>query len=118
MKQLSLFGDASAYVATATRASVAHARRKDPETSHAAARFLKAETLALIQSRVLLLLSERSRPDWDLIAAYRERWGHAPESSIRTRRSELVDARRVVNTGRRQLSPSGRAGIVWGPAQK
>jgi hypothetical protein len=37
-------------------------------------------------------------------------------SGIRTRRSELAAAGRVVDTGRRQPTRTGRSAIVWGLA--
>lgn len=91
--------------------SEAHARRTDPDTSHAAAASVKVRQS---QERILALL-RRTGPvtDSELIdAATYEPWLMSP-SGIRSRRAELVDAGLVEDSGQRVRLPSGRLSIVW-----
>lgn len=89
------------------------ARRGDPETSHEAAasvtglRESQAEVLGVIRRRgpmtdeeVLKVLSDRSERPWT-------------PSGARTRRSELVTAGLVRDSGRRKRLPTGRRSILW-----
>jgi hypothetical protein len=92
----------------------AHARWTDPETSHDAAASLDPITLTSIQAKVLDVLQTRGpRPDVELVILYHARYGSAGESTIRTRRRELVDLGLVRDTGERVVLQSGRHAIVW-----
>lgn len=97
----------------------AHARRTDPETSHAAARSIRAEQLRKSQEAVLAVFhAQGAMTDVELVNYYRKRADFArlpqqSESGIRTRRSELVAAGRVEDSGQRVKLPSGRNAIVW-----
>lgn len=101
----------------------AHARAGDPQTSHDAARSLKAANLRASQEAVLRVLKRLGTgTDVDLVALYEQtaESGFEPAQSpsgIRSRRHELVEAGRVVDTGERTKLASGRKAIVWGPAR-
>jgi hypothetical protein len=88
------------------------ARKTDPQTSHEAAESVNNVTLT--QEYVLKAL-RRARTDVQLIEAYRSMRKAPPasESGIRSRRAELVRKGLVVDTGSRQVLPSGRKAIVW-----
>lgn len=90
----------------------AHARRSDPDTSHAAAASISEQALTDGQRAVLQTL-RRIGPaiDPQIHAAYVGPW-QSP-SGIRTRRSELVVQGLVRDTERRVRLPSGRHAIVW-----
>ena len=92
---------------------MARARNTDPQTSHDAAKSLTDVTA--IQGYVLRAL-RRPRTDQELVDAYRA-YKNAPpateDSTIRTRRNELVRRGLVVDTGERRPSRSGRKAIVW-----
>lgn len=83
------------------------ARRTDPETSHAAARSVRNVTAK--QVAVLRRLADEPSTDEDLV----DRVDGQTPSGIRTRRSELVRAGLVVDSGVRAELRSGRLGIVW-----
>jgi hypothetical protein len=88
------------------------ARRTDPQTSHDAAE--SVERVTDTQSYILQAL-RRPRTDIQLVEAY-GKIGKAPrasESGIRTRRAELVRKGLVVDSGIKQVLPSGRFAIVW-----
>jgi predicted ArsR family transcriptional regulator len=88
----------------------AHARRTDPETSHAAAASLKAETLSAQRARVYDYLKQYGpMTDAMLVAGILK----MSPSGLRTRRSELVRMGLVEDTGRRERLRSGRKAIVW-----
>jgi hypothetical protein len=90
---------------------MANARKTDPKTSHDAADSVKDITKT--QEYVLKAL-KRPRNDTQLIEAYRslKTAPRASESGIRSRRSELVGAGLVVDSGKRVKMPSGRFSIV------
>lgn len=96
----------------------AYARRTDPETSHEAARSIRSDKLRRSQEAVLDVLRSLHRAtDVELIQSYNLR-GYAfsvpqSDSGIRTRRSELVTAGKVIDSGERVKLPSGRRAIVW-----
>ena len=88
------------------------ARLTDPQTSHDA-----ADSVNHITETQLYILQVLSRPrtDIQLVEAY-SKLKHAPkasESGIRSRRAELVRKGKVVDSGIKQLLPSGRFAIVW-----
>lgn len=100
----------------------AHARRTDPETSHAAAR--SVTDLTAKQTAVLTLLRDFGPlTDLELV----EKYGTAAQgfpgvfprqstSGLRTRRHELVDRGLVVEHDKVRL-PSGRMAIRWKVAE-
>jgi hypothetical protein len=91
---------------------MAKARKTDPKTSHDAADSVKDITKT--QEYVLKAL-KKPRNDSQLIEAYRslKTAPRASESGIRSRRSELVGAGLVIDSGKRVKMPSGRFSIVW-----
>lgn len=106
----------------ADRAEQARARRTDPDTSRTAAD--SVDDLTSRQSAVLFALYELGEStDADIAARYPglvERFPdvYPPQSpaSLRTRRSELVAADHVIDTGRVGVSEYGRPAIVWAAA--
>lgn len=96
----------------------AHARRTDPDTSHAAA--ASVDNISRKQAAVLAILGEGPLTDAALVAVYGARSAVDPvtyppqsTSGIRTRRSELVDKQRVRDSGARVTLPTGRHAILW-----
>jgi hypothetical protein len=89
----------------------AHARRSDPETSHAAAASVK--NLTELQALILSALKDRPCIDDVLIARINNSGLLASASGIRSRRSELVALGMVRDSGQRETLPSGRKSIVW-----
>lgn len=99
---------------------MALARLTDPETSHEAAESVKDITAT--QAAILKLLQAMPMADEDLIFYYKQQismgadardFPRASESGIRSRRAELVKAGKVIDTGERDLTSSGRRAIVW-----
>lgn len=91
----------------------AHARRTDPETSHAAAASVR--NIRKSQSNILQVLKKNGPlSDEELIRHYRAA-GLPPqsESGIRTRRAELVRLSLVVDSGDKAVTASGRNTILW-----
>jgi hypothetical protein len=95
----------------------AKARRSDPDTSHAAAASVgdPSET-----QRAILGLFETWGPMIDERlegryegAAHAGRVPQQSASGIRTRRSDLVKAGLLVDTGRKEKNDNGRDAIVW-----
>jgi hypothetical protein len=95
---------------------VAHARRGDPYTSHAAAASLPSDKIRASQEAVLAVyrrfgpmtqpqLLERYAADGSLPA-------QSP-SGLRTRSSELVALGLLRDSGRWAVLPSGRKSIIW-----
>lgn len=99
----------------------AHARRSDPETSHAAAASISQEKLRASQVAVLAIFQRvGAMHDERLLAAYADvtllHGTIGPmqsPSGIRTRRRELVDLGLLRNSGETVTLPSGRRSIVW-----
>ena len=94
----------------------AHARNTDPQTSHNAAESVK--DLTGVQSRILKLfeLPNNGYTDEELIRAYQKSYGSffpATESSIRSRRSELVHRQYLRDSGEKRLTKAGRGTTVW-----
>lgn len=99
---------------------MALARLTDPATSHEAAASVKDITAT--QNAILKLLSGMPMSDEDLIFYYQQQvrmgadsydFPRASESGIRSRRAELVRLGRVVDTGERNITQSGRKAIIW-----
>ena len=91
--------------------SGAVARTTDPDTSWAAARSIDNEALRASQQQVLEILRKHG-PLTDE-AIYRYVNGEQSVSGARTRRSELVDAGLVRDSGARARTAAGRQTIVW-----
>jgi hypothetical protein len=88
------------------------ARKTDPQTSHDAADSVKRVTDTQLY---ILQALRRPRTDIQLVEAY-SKIGKAPrasESGIRSRRAELVRKGLVMDSGVKQVLPSGRNAIVW-----
>lgn len=100
------------------------ARRSDPATSHAAARSIDKRTQMTCQQAVLACLTLlRYSDDVNLCVTYeriagQHGWPVQSQSGIRTRRSELVAAGLVVDTGRKVTLASGRQAVVWAVTQQ
>lgn len=98
---------------------MALARTTDPETSHEAAQSVGDTTET--QQRILDIFYDfpLGLTDHELQALYRHRserstkYPLASESGIRSRRSELVAAGKLEDSGSRNKLPSGRKAIVW-----
>lgn len=89
---------------------VPHARRDDPDTSHEAA----ASVTALTATRLAILdVLDEWGPSTDEKIADLYDGPQASPSGLRTRRSELVRAGKVYDTGRRERLRSGRFAAVW-----
>jgi len=87
------------------------ARRGDPDTSWAAARSIDAATLRASQLTVLRIIAEQGpMTDETLVDIL---YGSMSPSGARTRRSELVAAGLVYDTGDRETLESGRHAIRW-----
>lgn len=91
-------------------------RLTDPATSRLAADSVKHVTA---QQRAILRILVADLIDEELVTRYNTlaEAGLAPKASpsgIRSRRSELVYAGLVADTGRRAKMSTGRNGIVWG----
>jgi len=98
------------------------ARNTDPETSHEAAASISEDKLRASQLAVLQLFkNDRSGfTDYELVRIYFDtarQWPssfpHQSESGIRTRRKELVDMGKIVDSGERAKLPSGRKAVIW-----
>lgn len=95
----------------------ARARRSDPRTSHEAAASVRGITAA--HRRVLTLL-EMFGPLTDEEIAFRyeaeakaQGWPPISPSGLRTRRAELVDLGKVLDTRRTKATVSGRRTTIW-----
>ena len=89
------------------------ARAGDPGTSWEAAESIAPERIRFSQRLVLAVLRELGpSTDEDIYADPAIHYALSP-SGARTRRSELVDAGLVRDTGLRSRLKSGRRSIVW-----
>ena len=91
-------------------------RTNDPVTSHEAAE--SVTNSREIYKAVIELLTEAPCTDTDLRARYlavkdARGWGKIGESTIRARRSELVDLGLVEESGVFEILESGRRSIIW-----
>lgn len=87
-------------------------RTLDPATSHQAEKSVSG----LAESyRIITALFRQHGPmnDAELIKAWPHGQKRASESGIRSRRSELVAAGLLQDSGQRVPMPSGRSSIVW-----
>lgn len=62
------------------------------------------------------LAASEGLSDYSLYHRLRALGIKASQSSVRTRRSELVDSGKVAHTGRYERTPSGRQAAIWGLA--
>lgn len=91
----------------------AHARWGDPDTSHEAA----ASVVALTATRRAILdVLDTYGPCTDVDIARLYDGPPASPSGLRTRRSELVHAGRVYDSGQRARLGTGRRAVVWASA--
>jgi hypothetical protein len=94
--------------------AIAKARNSDPATSHEAADSVRNITDT---QKVILHLLAQPMTDLELVETFykavnrNKLW--ASESGIRSRRSELVQQGKVLDTGAREKLASGRNAIVW-----
>ena len=93
----------------------AHARATDPWTSHSAADLIADVTP--LQYRLLQCFDvEMAMTDEELVQAYARTWGitwPATDSSIRSRRSELVGMGQLLPTNETRKTKAGHKSIVW-----
>lgn len=91
------------------------ARRTDPTTSHNAAASVATDTVTRTQALILEALRAHGPLTDEQLCQRIADVERQPVSvsGIRTRRSELVTAGRVIDTGRRQPTLTGRSAIVW-----
>ena len=91
------------------------ARNTDPTTSHNAAASVATDTLTRTQALILEALRAHGPLTDEQLCQRIADVERKPVSvsGIRTRRSELVTAGRVIDTGRRQPTLTGRSAIVW-----
>jgi hypothetical protein len=91
--------------------TAAHARRCDPDTSHAAAADI-TPSLRELQAAVLAYAFERGSQGFTDPALNEHFDTHS--STYRTRRAELVDYGLIADTGERlKMGGKGRAHAVW-----
>ena len=91
----------------------ATARRGDPDTSHEAAMSFEAKRLTAIQVDVLDWFRQvGSGTDEELEDALLAQ--HPGFSTLRKRRSELVDMGKLRDSGKRRVNRNGRKMVVWG----
>jgi hypothetical protein len=93
-----------------------NARLTDPETSWEAAKSIS--NLASTKAAILAILAKASMTDYQLVKEFNKQVQAgviepASESGIRSRRAELTKLGRVIDTGQREVLPSGRKAIIW-----
>ena len=94
-----------------------NSRVTDPQTSHDAAQSISANSMTSMKRNILNLLKS-AMTDEQLVTVYNS-WADftgepfGSPSGIRSRRSELVNAGLVADTGERVKMRSGRFAIVW-----
>jgi hypothetical protein len=96
--------------------STAHARNTDPHTSHLAAEAVGDTTPLQRRIMVLFDMAHDGLNDEQLIMNYKNAYGTAfpsTESSIRSRRSDLVAKGYIVDSGRTRPTLHGNKSIVW-----
>lgn len=91
------------------------ARLTDPATSHAAANSVDRSQMSHAKRVIVtLLMLEGPMTDEELLLLWNDRIAdRISQSGLRTRRSELVDAGLVRDSGERRPLESGRMAIVW-----
>ena len=98
--QRDLFGVAPSKVKL-DRHWIQRVRVTDPETSRDAAKALTVGKLTDVQAQIIDVLRPERMTDRELVSAYRDCYGMTAESTIRTRRKELVDMGKVEAVGKR-----------------
>ncbi len=98
------------------RNTIPKARPSDPQTSHDAAGTVTADTVTRTQELILeALRAHGPMTDEHLFMRLADAKGEPVSvSGVRTRRSELVTAGQIVDTGHRRPTRTGRSAIVWG----
>ena len=94
----------------------ARARTTDPDTSHEAAASTSKIKMTTVRISILKLLTDHGPMTDEQIwrgLEYEEVRDLTSPSGARTRRSELVAARKVRDTGLRGKGKTGRKMIVW-----
>lgn len=90
----------------------ATARRTDPDTSHAAARAFTEERLTAIQRDVLAFFRAKQRAtDEDVEDALKSK--HPAFSTLRKRRTDLVERGFLRDSGDRKINRNNRKMIIW-----
>ena len=89
------------------------ARASDPATSKAAAVSAAPHAESIRRAVQWALAGGDARTDESIIDSVRVLFPRATESGIRTRRSELVKAGLVVDSGERGQTKTGRESIKW-----
>jgi hypothetical protein len=94
------------------------ARNTDPTTSHQAAASVATDTLTRTQALILEALRAHGPLTDEQLCHRIAKVERKPVSvsGVRTRRSELVTASRVIDTGERRQTATGRQAIVWNVA--
>lgn len=97
---------------------MARARNTDPTTSHEAAASVSLTNTEIIRQVILDMLAVQPATDCFIQDSYRKLregygWPRVGESTIRTRRAELVDAGLVEESGEYERLETGRRAIVW-----
>lgn len=96
------------------------ARITDPETSHEAAKSLKAENLSETKRAIVKILTYKNLTDDQIYQLFVQGadqgyWKPASISGVRSRRAELVKEG-LLERKSQSKTPFGRACIVWGLA--
>ena len=83
---------------------------KTSDTSKAAAKELSPKKCAMDRQAIMdaLRASPLGLTDWEIHAITK-----IDESSCRPRRIDLVRQKRVYDSGRRGITPSGRKAVIW-----
>jgi hypothetical protein len=94
--------------------TIVRARDTDPETSHAAAASVKSGTVLTVREQIVSVLKDYGpSTDEQIRLRLRDRGVITSESGARTRRSELVKAGLVLDSGARSLTRANRKTIKW-----
>jgi hypothetical protein len=88
-------------------------RRAGPETSKEAGLAMRGDRLTEIQEDVLAFFRYNG-PSTDEELEDSLAGKHPGFSTLRKRRSELAQAKRLCDTGQRKMNRNGRRMIVWG----
>lgn len=99
---------------------MAGARITDPETSHDAAKSLRAEDLSETKQAILKILKYKDLNDDQIYQLFFQGaelgyWKHASVSGVRSRRAELVRDGLVSRKGKSETR-FGRTCLIWGLA--
>ena len=95
---------------------VAHARRLDPETSHAAAASVSPERISKQKESILAVLSVYGPlTDNEMIEVFRSAYPHfvVTDQSLRSRRAQLTTEQKVRFAGSYGESPTGKKARKW-----